>query len=102
MRILPSGLSAAMLNLQPALRSHRYLGTRVMETTKAKVEKYGLQSTWVNDPALVRRFHDAYHELPHDVGDDSVATFFPASDGRFDYSTIVACARARLSFCGGR
>jgi hypothetical protein len=73
-----------------------------METTKAKVEKYGLQSTWVNDPALVRRFHDAYHELPHDVGDDSVATFFPASDGRFDYSTIVACARARLSFCGGR
>jgi hypothetical protein len=67
-----------------------------IETTKSKVEKYGLQAIWVTDSTLVRRYHDAYHDLPRQVSDHSIAAFFPASDGRFDYSMIVADACAKL------
>jgi thymidylate kinase len=67
-----------------------------IETTKRKVEKHGLQAIWLNDAALVRRYHDAYHALPHAVNEDSVAAFFPAQDGRYDYAAISAYARSKL------
>ena len=67
-----------------------------IETTNRKAEKHGLQAIWVNDPALVRRYHDAYHALPREVDENSLAAFFPARDGRYDYATIAAYARNRL------
>jgi hypothetical protein len=63
-----------------------------IETTNRKVRKYSLQATWVTDPALVQRYNDAYHALPRQVSGDKLATFFPASDGRYDYETISAYA----------
>jgi len=67
-----------------------------MQTTRSKVQKYGLQAIWVKDPELLRRFNDAYHGLPREVNDNSVAAFFPAPDGRFDYAAIVAHVRNEL------
>jgi hypothetical protein len=71
-----------------------------METTRRKVQKHGLQAIWVNDPALARRYHDAYHALPGAVGEDSLAAFFPAADGRYDYATICAYACNKLKLDG--
>lgn len=68
-----------------------------VEVTKSKAEKYGLPAIWLNDPVLLRRYHDAYHELPREVCDDSVAAFFPNSEGRFDYSVITRYATERLN-----
>jgi hypothetical protein len=67
-----------------------------METTRRKAEKHGLQATWVSDPALVRRYHDAYHALPFEVSEDNLAAVFPAPDGRYDYAEISAYARGKL------
>lgn len=67
-----------------------------IETTKSKGEKYGLRAIWATDLMLVRRYHDAYHDLPRQVSDNGVAAYYPASDGRFDYSIIVASAGAKL------
>jgi hypothetical protein len=67
-----------------------------IETTRRKVEKHSLQALWVNDPALVRRYHDAYHALPRQVSASNLATFFPAPDGCYDYATISAYACNKL------
>ncbi len=67
-----------------------------METTRRKVQKHGLQAIWVKDPLLMRRYHDAYHALPHEVGEGDLAAFFPDGDGRYDYETISEHARNKL------
>jgi hypothetical protein len=67
-----------------------------METTRRKVEQNGLQTVWVTDPALVRRYHDAYHALPGEVTDGPIEAFFPGPDGRYDYATVIAAVRGRL------
>ena len=67
-----------------------------IETTNRKAEKHGLQAIWVNDPALVRRYHDAYHALPQEVNGNNLAVFFPDSNGRYDYATISKYARGKL------
>jgi hypothetical protein len=67
-----------------------------IETTSRKVEKHGLQAIWVNDPALMRRYHEAYHALPGEVSESNLAPFFPAPDGRYDYATISAYACDKL------
>jgi hypothetical protein len=67
-----------------------------METTRRKAQKHGLPAIWVNDPTLMRRYHDAYHALPREVSESSLASFFPAQDGRYDYAAIAECACGRL------
>jgi len=67
-----------------------------MEATRRKVEQHGLQAIWVNDPGLVRRYHDAYHALPREAGDATVTAFLPSADDRFDYATIAAYVRDKL------
>jgi len=67
-----------------------------METTRRKAEKHRLQAIWVNDPALVRRYHDAYHALPGEAGESNLASFFPAQSARYDYAAIAEYARSRL------
>jgi hypothetical protein len=67
-----------------------------METTRRQAQKHGLQALWLDDPALVRRYHDAYHALPGEVSERSVAAFLPAADGRYDYAAICAYARGAL------
>jgi hypothetical protein len=67
-----------------------------MQTTIGKARKHGLQAIWVNDPALVRRYHDAYHALPREVSGSNLAAFFPAEEGRYDYAAITAYARNAL------
>jgi len=69
-----------------------------MEATSRKVAKHGLQAIWVNDPALVRHFHDAYHALPREVSESNLAAFFPGPDGRYDYATISAYASNKLKW----
>lgn len=44
----------------------------------------------VSDPALARRYHDAYHALPGEAGEGRLAAFFPDQDGRYDFATIAA------------
>jgi phosphoribosylaminoimidazole-succinocarboxamide synthase len=67
-----------------------------VETTRRKVEQNGLQAVWVNDPALLRRYHDAYHALPAQVTDGAIAAFLPDGEGRYDYVTIIAAILGRL------
>lgn len=67
-----------------------------MATTRRKAAEHGLQAIWVNDPALVRRYHDAYHALPREVSESNLAAFFPDQDGRYDYATLSAYARNKL------
>jgi hypothetical protein len=69
-----------------------------IETTNRKAEKHSLQAIWVNDVALVRRYHDAYHALPREVNEINLAAFFPNGAGRYDYATISAYARNELSW----
>jgi hypothetical protein len=68
-----------------------------METTRTKTEKYGLRSVWVTDPALLRRYHDAYHALPSAMTGASISAFFPAADGRYDYREIGERVRRILN-----
>jgi hypothetical protein len=68
-----------------------------IETTIRKAKKHGLHAIWVKDPALVRRYHDAYHALPRRVSGDQFAAFFPTENGYYDYATISAYASERLS-----
>jgi len=68
-----------------------------METTIRKAEKHGLRSIWATDPALRRRYHDAYHALPNEVDGGRLASFFPGPDGRYDFAMIYACVRNALS-----
>jgi hypothetical protein len=67
-----------------------------METTRTKAEKYGLRSVWVDDPALVRRYHDAYHALPSAMTGADISAFFPSADGRYDYAEICQGVRRSL------
>jgi hypothetical protein len=66
------------------------------ETTLAKARKHGLDAVWATDPALVRRYHDAYHALPREVSHARLSVFLPNPDGRYDYAAIGAAVRARL------
>jgi hypothetical protein len=67
-----------------------------IETTNRNVAKQGLQAIWLNDPALVLRYHDAYHNLPREMNPGSLVTFFPAADGRYDYAPISARVSTKL------
>jgi hypothetical protein len=59
-----------------------------IETTMRKVEKHRLRATWLNDPALVRHYHDAYHALPRMIDGVKLAAFLPSAEGRYDYAEI--------------
>lgn len=72
-----------------------------METTRRKVQKHGLQGIWVTEPALIRRYHDAYHALPAEVDEHTIPAFYPDCDGRYDYAAISADVRDALGKAAG-
>lgn len=91
---------AAFLPLPPV--TVLLLGTP--EMTRAKVRTHGARGEWVDDEALIQRFHAAYLSLQPPVEPDApvgpvahkLLRAFPDATSRFDFAALIRDLSAEL------
>jgi hypothetical protein len=74
--------------------------TLLLLSTTARTHERARQKSnrgvWVTDPALMLRYHRAYHHLRAPLASVSVRRFFPEADGMFDLDAVALSVERAL------